>query len=79
MDDRNRFRRGGATAGRLYVEGNADTGWVSLHLHPHAVQRKTAEGTRVQQWASFEEMLVAEAHRLAAQFDELGRPRLIDK
>lgn len=79
VDDLNRYRRGGAAAGRLCVEGNADTGWVWLDLHTHAVQRATADGTVVQQWAGFEEMLVAEVHRLAEQFDQQGRQRPADK
>lgn len=75
VDDQNRYRRGGPVRGRLYLAGNADTLWLSLDLHTHAVQRTRADGAQVQQWPSFEDMLVAEAHRLAEGFDETGRPR----
>ena len=35
--DLNRYRYGGPTPGRLYLDGNAEVGWVSIDLHTHAV------------------------------------------
>ncbi|MET4076542.1 SMI1/KNR4 family protein [Hymenobacter sp. UYCo722] len=78
MDDLNRYRRGGPTAGRLYLAGNADVLWLSLDLRTHAGQRTTAEGTVVQEWVSFEEMLVAEVQRVAQGFDARGRPQSLN-
>ncbi|WBA43985.1 SMI1/KNR4 family protein [Hymenobacter canadensis] len=73
VDDLNRYRRGGPTPGRLYLAGYNTGPWLSIDLHTHAVQRTTAEGTVVHEWAGFDVMLVAEAHRLAECFDEQGR------
>ena len=73
LDNQNRYRRGGPIPGRLFLAGNEDVLWLSLDLHTQAVQRTTADGTVIQNWSGFEEMLVTEVHRLANCFDEQGR------
>jgi hypothetical protein len=74
FDDLNRYHAPrGMRAGHLCMEGNDDHHWIWLDLATHAVRRHTSDGALVQEWPGFEEMLVAEAHRLAEQFDDAGQ------
>jgi hypothetical protein len=73
LEYQNRYRRGGPVPGRLFLDGNEDVLWLSLDLHTQAVQRTTADGTVIQEWPGFAEMLVAEVRRLAEHFDGQGR------